>query len=310
MKIDRLIGIIIYLLRKDRVQAKSLADVFEVSVRTIYRDLEAINRAGIPIISHPGRNGGIGIADGFRLERNVLSQQELATIITALNSVSTSKVFDNTVVLAEKLKSVVSPGRLEELNSRTQQVLVDYSPWGGEMRHQPLILEVRAAIESSRVMAIQYCDAQGSVEDREIEPHTLLLKGQKWYLNAYCHLRQAFRLFKISRIKQYAILDREFTRRSFNPQDQPWEEEWKETTAIPVLLCFRPEMRLLIEEWFGDDTIKEGDGDRFLVSLSLPEDNWLYGYILSFGSMVEVVEPLHIREIIRRMAEEIVACYT
>ncbi|SFG92863.1 Predicted DNA-binding transcriptional regulator YafY, contains an HTH and WYL domains [Desulfotomaculum arcticum] len=310
MRLDRMMAIIVTLIRRTRVQAKELADMFDVSVRTIYRDIEAINQAGIPIITYQGANGGISIAEGYRLDKSVLTNNELAAIVTALKSVSTSYAGFNNQILLEKLKSTVPPAHLESFNLMTQQVLIDLSPWGNDSGLKEKNTLLKQAIDALKTVSFEYCNAKGELSSREVEPHTLVLKGQKWYLYAYCRIRDSFRLFKLSRMKNVQVNDAGFSRRETNLEELPWDKEWhRSQNVVHIVLGINPEVRILAEEWFGVENVLPDGNGRFTVALSFPEDDWLYGFILSFGSHVEVLEPEHLRDKIRNTAREILAIY-
>lgn len=310
MKIDRLIAIIVTLIRKKRISARELADMFDVSVRTIYRDVDTINQAGIPIITYPGMNGGIGIAEGYKLDRNVLSNNELAAIVTALQGISTTPGNVNNHILLEKLKSSVPQSHLEAFNLKTQQFLVDLSMWGRNEILEGRIEKLKTAIEQSKQVVLDYCTIKGETTTREVEPYTLILKGQKWYLYAYCKKRNDFRLFKLSRIMEIRNTGTVFERREINLDELPWNTEWNYTGKMAVLtLLFDKEVKTAIEEWFGIENVSPCPDGKYLVKASLPEDNWLYGFILSFGNHVEVIEPEYFREALSNIAHDIIKIY-
>ena len=129
MKLDRLVSIIVLLLRKERVQARELAEIFEVSVRTILRDIEAINLAGIPIVTYQGANGGIGIAEGYRLDKSVLTENDMSTIISALRGIDGTIPDSRYGILMEKLRNALPSSQLEALDAKVQQLIIDLSPW-------------------------------------------------------------------------------------------------------------------------------------------------------------------------------------
>jgi len=300
----------VILLRKERVQAKKLAEMFGVSVRTILRDVDAINLAGIPVVTYQGANGGIGIAEGYRLDRNVFTGYEMAAIITTLKGVA-GTIHDNRhEVLMEKLKNTLSSSQLEILNSNVNQLVIDLSPWGGNNSHKKIVAEVRKAIENFKEIEFIYIDSTGKRTSRRVEPYSLVLKGQKWYLYAWCHLRQDFRLFKLSRIKELAVVDISYKPRELSPEQFPWESQWQRPESMVSLeLVFEKEMESSVEEWFGGDIVKHEDG-RIMVKALLPENNWIYGFLLSFGMGVEVVNPPHIRKILAEIAEGIYKKYS
>ena len=315
MKLDRLLSIVILLANRKIVQAKELSELFEVSVRTIYRDIDAINQAGIPVVSYQGAGGGIGLSEGYRLDRSVLTEAELADIVNALQSVSTIYPDRDRKLLLEKMKSVVPAAEAERFQFRTRQLVVDLSPWGGSGHLEEKVALLKKAAEEERLVEFAYCDAQGNESARDVEPYTLVLKRQSWYLYGYCRGRRQFRLFKLFRMKGLTIGERFDIRRPVELERLPWNEAWHapgKTTRLK--LRFSRRARHLAEEWFGVEAVVaeaagEGGEERYVVAAELPEDRWLYGFILSFGPDAEVLEPESIREEIRRQAQGIIGHY-
>lgn len=310
MKIDRLLSIVILLMNHKLVQAKELADRFEVSVRTIYRDIDTINQAGIPVVTYQGAGGGIGLAEGYRLDRNLLTNDELAAIVTALQSVSSSHPSSDNELLVEKLSSIIPPADSAQFQLKTQQFLVDFSPWGSNGVQEQKLLRLKHAIEQQQTVTFTYCNAGGKVSTRTVEPYTLVLKQQRWYLYAYCRLREQFRLFKLLRIKDLHVEALIFERQEVAVHDLPWEQEWHapERTEM-VVLRFDAEVRHVAEEWFGVEELQGDINGTVVASVPFPVDNWLYGFILSFGNYVEVLEPQYIRQHIQQIATRIVEKY-
>ena len=310
MKLDRLLAIVVLLMNKRMVQAKELADLFEVSVRTIYRDVDAIDQAGIPIVTYQGAGGGIGIEDGYRLDRNLLTNDEYAAIATALRSVATTYDGHRNHMLLEKINSIISPARMEEFRNKSHHVLVDYSPWGMSEPLEARLEEFRIAIEKQCLASFAYSSSQGEVTSRCVEPHTLLMKGRQWYLYAYCKTREEFRLFKLMRMKELIIQEATFTRRPLTIGAQPWDQEWSQAEhVISLTLRFNAGIRHLVEEQFGAEVMKENVPGKLDVTVAYPEDRWLYGFLLSFGDNVEVLHPPHLREMIRGQAVAITRIY-
>ncbi len=310
MKIDRLISILVVLLRRERVQAKDLADMFGVSVRTILRDVEAINLAGIPIVTFQGANGGISIAEGYRLDKTLLSADDMAAIISTLKGVAGSMPDSRYDILMEKLQNPLSSTQLEMLNLKTRQMIIDLSPWGGNQLIKDKIILLRQAITNNVAIEFAYFDAGGQKTRRHAEPYSLILKGQNWYLYAWCLLREDFRLFKLSRIKELLFTDRTFSPRELPAEQLSWENEWpNQVNVVELDLLFEQEMESLAEEFFSEDIVRQEDG-RLMIKILLPENNWLYGWLLSFGSAVEVINPPHIRERLGNIALEIYKKYS
>lgn len=310
MKIDRLISILVVLLRRERVQAKELAEMFDVSVRTILRDVDAINLAGIPIVTYQGANGGIAIAEGYRLDKSVLSEDDMATIITTLKGVYGTMPDSRYEVLMEKLKSPLTSSQLDILDLKTRQMIIDLSPWGENETLKEKTILLRKAIENCNEIEFVYIDAESQKSTRRVEPYSLILKGQNWYLYAWCLLRQDFRLFKLSRIKELLITDQSFQIRETANQALPWEGEWpSQVSMVELDLIFEQAMESLVEEYYDANMIRQDDG-KLLVKICLPENNWMYGWLLSFGNTVEVINPPHIRKILADIAQEIYIKYT
>jgi predicted DNA-binding transcriptional regulator YafY len=311
MKLERLLAIIILLLNRRMVQAKELAERFEVSVRTIYRDIETINRAGIPVITYQGTNGGIGLAEGYRLDRNVLTNDELAAIVIALRSISTSYGNEKNLHLMEKINSVVPPTYAEEFQHKASRVLFDYSPWDGNEKLQPKLQLLKEAIDSCRMVGFIYSNADGVVSHRLVEPHMLVMKGKQWYLRAYCQAKEQFRLFKLKRMKELEIAtERTFTWREFPKPESTTDQNPVDTSRVTeFVLRFRADSRYLAEEWFGIEELLPVEDGSWQVKKAYQEDEWLYRFILSFGHHAELLEPPHLREIIASRAEQVANIY-
>lgn len=303
MKTDRLVAILVMLLRKERVQAKELAERFEVSVRTILRDVEAINLAGIPVVTYQGANGGIGIAPGYRLDKSVLTGEEMAAVLTTLKGIEHTIEGKSHDILIEKLKNTLNASQIDQLNAKMRQFVVDLNPWHEDSYTKEKLAVIRDAIETSKELEFSYTDSQGSKTTRKVEPYSLILKTQKWYLHAWCSLRSSFRYFKVTRIKAIAATGTVFSPREV-PADQPMED-WKSPDSMVSLdLLFSNKMESIITEWFGEDLERCADG-RIMVKTALPDNYQTYGFLLSFGNQVEVVSPPHVRTALGQMAKDI-----
>jgi predicted DNA-binding transcriptional regulator YafY len=332
---------VIMLVNHRRIKAKELAEHFGVSVRTVYRDAETISLAGIPVVSFPGAHGGLGIADGFRLDRTAFSDNELASVMMALKSVAGTYTDVHNQAAQGKIQAIVTEKQADMLRIKTESVRVDPSPWGHTIRIKQDIELLKNAIERLRTVIFVYSGANGKTEGREVEPYTLVLKNHRWYLYAYCLLRDGFRFFKLARMKELKQGEASFIRRQVNLDDLPWEQQWqKPEQTVELVLRFPAELKTLAEDWFGVEqvmeersackrTIGETGGEAsgrngkeggcasstalagsLLVHTALPENEWLYSYLLSFGPRMEVMEPARLRERIRSMAEQIVAVYS
>ena len=304
MRIDRLLSITILMLNKDRVTARELSDKFEVSIRTIYRDLDALLLAGIPVMSYQGNEGGYGLIDNYKIDRQILSINEMLSILTSLQSVNTSledKQYDSAI---EKIKSLVPEDRKKDINNHMEQIILDFLPWGSNKRQKFNLSEVHKAIVSSRIIEFSYINNKGEKLTRKAEPMTLFFRGYGWYLFAYCLLKKDFRVFRLTRLKNLKILNKSFTRRSKSYKDMNLPES-SPGREIKLKIKFNNQVRVWVEDSFDDNEIDESSGSFLMVNTTIEEDNWIYPWILSFGENAEILEPKHIRNKIGEISKKI-----
>jgi predicted DNA-binding transcriptional regulator YafY len=303
MKLDRLLSITMILLNNNMVTAKELAEKFEVSIRTIYRDIETINAAGIPIVSYQGNSGGFSIMDGFKIDKRLLSSYDIESLIEVLRGVSSifkNDTYEKTLTLLEGL----------DANADKQSISMDFSSWSSFSPMNNLLNSLRKSIEDSTVITFNYTSISGENSSREVEPITLLLKAGSWYLHGYCKVRRDCRLFKLSRMRNLHI-----TSEIFLPDKSKIKEikyYWEETEKVPFVqmeLKFTANVSArAMDHFFSEDTCFFEDGS-LTIKVCYPEDQWLYSTLLSFGSDIEVVSPPHLREVMKQKALEIIQIY-
>ncbi|MEC1503480.1 YafY family protein [Bacillus sonorensis] len=309
MKIDRLLAIVVLLVGKRQVQAKELADMFEVSVRTIYRDIETINQAGIPIVTSQGAGGGISIMERFRLENKLLSADELAAISTALESVSSTYTSFHHGTALEKIRLLVPKEEMSQFRQKTKKWFFDISSWGESSALKEKMQLLHQAIDSANLVSFTYVNREGRTGKRLVEPHTLVLKARNWYLYAFSHEKQAFRFFKLLRMKDVSALPDTYQRREVHLGDLPWEKTWhRPDNMTDITLLVNPSGESMARECFGVEALTYENG-RCTASVSYPEDDWLYGFLLQFGTRIEILHPPHIREKVKDLAKQIVNVY-
>jgi predicted DNA-binding transcriptional regulator YafY len=228
MKIDRLIGIITILLQRDRVTAPELAKRYEVSRRTIHRDIDDICKAGIPIITYQGGDGGISIADGYKLDKSVLSVEELQNIITGLKSLGS--VSDTSRI--EMLISKLAPEN-EAVVSIKNNVLIDLSSHYKSSLSEKISL-LKAATSENKLVSFDYYSEKG-LSYRIIEPYFITFKWTAWYVFGYCKDRQDFRLFKLNRLWKQRILDDTFVPREIAAEVLQFDDYFTDENRITIL---------------------------------------------------------------------------
>lgn len=301
MKLERLLAIVMILMNKNKVTAKELSECFEVSVRTIQRDMEAINVAGIPIVSYKGHQGGYAIVEGYQIDKSIMTESEQQLLLTALQGVY--QAYDD-----QKLQNVIT--KLSAVNRQPSgnqnEVVLDFSPWGNSLRRKQKMEMLKRAIEETRLVEFKYTDINGISTNRRFEPYTLFLKVNSWYVYGYCHLRKDFRLFKLTRTRDICLLEETFSKREEIPK---FTFDTQRNNNVTLNLKFHPTSLNRLDDYFEMEDLVYGNDGFIYVTISYPEDEWVYGMLLSFGDQVEVMEPQHIREILKTKAEKMIQQY-
>jgi len=308
MKIDRLVSIIMLLLDKKRISAQDLANMFEVSPRTIYRDIDTITMSGIPICSTSGVGGGFEIMQNYKIDKKVFSSADISTILMGLSSLSNMIRGDELVNALAKVKSFIPADRAKDIEFKANQVLIDLSPWMGNRNIQPYLEMVKTALQESRVLSFEYADRFGNTTTRTAEPYQLVLKNSHWYWQGYCYKRNDFRLFKLSRTYNLHVLDEYFTPRdSIKPQLNI--DEILETLQTTITIrIHKSVMDRVLDYCAYEHFLPDGD-EHYLVTFPFIENEYHYNILFSFGDKCECIKPLHIRSEIKRRVHDIAAIY-
>lgn len=308
MKVDRLVSIIMILLDKKRISAQKLADMFEVSLRTIYRDIDAINMAGIPVCSTSGVGGGFEIMENYKIDKKVFSNSDLSTILTGLSSLSNMVRSDELVNALAKVKSFIPADMAKDIELKANQIYIDLSPWVGNRNIQPYLEIIKTALHDKRLLSFEYADRYGNKTARTAEPYQLVLKNSHWYLQGYCHKRDEFRLFKLSRTSNLQI-EEEF----FTPRD--YKKPQLDFTGIAAAMQTEIKIRIhksvmdrVLDYCTYENFLPDGE-EHYIVSFPFIENEYHYNILFSFGDKCECIEPLHIRAEMKRRIHDIAAIY-
>lgn len=311
--LNRRLGIVYLLMKKKTVTAAELAERYEVSVRTIYRDIEALSMIGVPVYAQKGRNGGISLTEQFVLDRMLVTEEEQKQILAALKS-------------------------LDEVGARTEQdtfhklgdffkvqppnwIAVDFSDWSG--KRQELFEGVRRAILETKVICFDYYGQNGTMTRRTVEPVQLLFKEYTWYLRAFCRSRKAMRLFKLLRMKRMEQLPETFTPKpeayteDVNLCGEPKDDKSVTAASDSDVILKKKALEIHIAkseayriyDRFEEEEITVLEDGSFLIKIDWIQDDWLWGLILSFGSAAEVTAPKEAREEMQRRIREMAAVY-
>lgn len=292
MRESRLFRIVYYLLQNGKATAPELAQKFEVSIRTIYRDIDSISSAGIPIYATQGKGGGISILNDYTLDKSLFSEQEQEQMLTALQGmVATTE--ENSNELLTKLSG------LFQINS-TNWIEVDFSDWAHRTPQQDTFNIIKEAIFQKRVISFCYFSGKGNKEKRNVRPIRLVFKSKSWYLYSFCLLRNDYRFFKLTRIKELEMLSETFTQ-DFTPTKI--EKQIQVENTVAVKLKFDRQAAFRVYDEFTDSITEDSQGNLY-VQIDLPDNEVLYSYVMSFSDSVEVLEPQSIREQMKKRLQK------
>lgn len=294
MKIDRLIGILAILLQQEKVTAPVLAERFEVSRRTINRDIEDLCRAGIPIVTEQGKNGGISLMENYTVERALLTSADMQAILAGLRGLDSVSGTNRYRQLMDKL-SVDERGYLTGATS----VLIDLSAWSKEFYAQNIEI-IRQAIDLGKLITFTYYAPKGESK-REIEPYYLVFKWSDWYVYGYCRERQDFRLFKLRRMEELIDTGIIFQKRTAPYPDLSNERFF--TGGYQVQALFAPECKWRLLEEFGRESFDEQSDGMLLFEFEFTDKDNLFSWIMTFGDKAELLEPKELRRELWQIGE-------
>lgn len=283
MQINRLFEIIYILLERKIITAKELARHFEVSPRTIYRDIDVLSSAGIPVYMSKGKGGGISLISGYVLNKAVLTEEEKINIVSSLKAVSSVDLSPQDTAL-KKLSALFG-------DKNTDWIEVDFSHWSDGGKEKELFNKFKSAIINRFIVKLSYSNGKGENTDREIEPLKLCFKGQDWYIYSFCRLKKDYRFFKLKRISVLNITDLPFDRES-PPQIFNNEMYYNEKSELIKLRVSKKLAYRVYDEHVEYEMDENGD---FIVKVSISDKYWVYNYISTFGKDAEILSPESIR---------------
>ena len=307
MKYTIMLKMLFMLLAKKRITAKEVAEKFDISVRSVYRYVDELSFAHVPVMTERGSGGGISISETFKIPSSFLTKEEFSTLIELLNGVSPqlkkAKVFES---MTEKLLAAKSPRDVKLLGSSS--LIIDGSGWNDYGYNEKFSL-ISKAINETVAVKISYHDRNGETSVREIEPHVIVLKHGVWYVYAYCRNKNAFRFFKIGRI-EYARLTSPFMRRDIVAEDLPFDSWFKTAEKVDVELSIDRSVKSDVEEWLGVENVTELPSGNITATCRLPYDKSLISEIMKYGNAVKVVRPEKLKKDILKNAEQLVGLYS
>lgn len=300
MQVSRLFEMLYVLLSRERVTAAELARRFEVSVRTVYRDVQALSEAGVPIYAERGRDGGISVLPGYKLSKSLLSGSEREDILASLTAMAQTGAGERDTL--RKLTAFLGV-------DAPDWVRIDLSDWSGTQG--TLIATLKAAILGTQRLTFHYCSESGKQTDRLVCPLTLWFKGQAWYLRAYCLSRCAVRTFKLTRMRRVRIVPGEFPPEALVAKKAAIDpgSPWPKSSLVPLTLRADPCLAYRLCDDFGEEAITQQEDGTLLVQASFPPGEWIVFMILGYGEHAEILEPASLREEVALRLKKMCARY-
>ena len=285
MKIERLIGILSILLQQDKITASELAEKFEVSVRTILRDVDEIARAGIPIVTSQGQGGGISIMDGYKIDRTLLSSAEMTAIFAGLKSLDSVSGTNRYRQLMDKLS-------VSDTVNADNHIIIDLSMWDKNAVAEKIEL-IKSAIEQNRIITYKYFSPQ-RIEQRSIEPYRLIFQWSSWYVWGFCTKRQDYRMFKLTRMTELKCTDEAFVKREI--PEYSCDKLRHTRGEITAEVKFDKSVKWRIIDEFGRENFNEDAEGNIILNFTWADKQSLFSYILGFRECAEIISPAEYRE--------------
>jgi len=308
MRVDRLVAILMVLLNTDKTNARVLADKFEVSIRTIYRDLDTLLVAGIPVMTAQGASGGVYIEDTFKLDKNYFSAREISHLLVGLKGIETALDDQDLKVALEKVKSLIPQSVSEELNDVMGQVSIDLLSWQGHSEIKEKLKKIRHALTNSLVLSFNYISKSNKQSKRSVEPYRLLLKESAWYLEGYCLERNDFRMFKLSRMIKLNITDLIFEKKEFVPLQND-AQGWVKEKLILIDVEFDHSIIETMIERCGEKQITKIGDTVYKAKMPFTDDEHSYNILLGYGKNIRCIRPAKIKDGLIEHIESIKAMY-
>ena len=300
MKLDRLLGILTILLKNDRVTAPQLAEKFEVTRRTIGRDIDALCQAGIPIVTHQGSGGGISIADGYKLDKSILTADELSGIIAALKGIGSVSGESQVERTLDKLSA-----NKDTVVSLREPIVIDLaSHYKGNLT--PKIKLIKQAVLSQRLIEFDYYYQKGQTH-RRIEPYFVIFQWTAWYVFGFCSERRDWRMFKLARLWNLQLCEETYTQREIPPERRDFNAHLPDDKKLVAV--FESSVKYQLIETYGLNCLTETEGGRLRLEIGYTNREYTISWLLGFGNRAKVIEPMDMADEIKRIAENIIQNY-
>lgn len=294
MKIERLIAIIMLLLERDVVPTSELAERLEVSRRTIFRDIEALNIAGMPIMITRGPSGGISLMKSYKVDKKLFTPRDVQSLITSLqsyNQLLENKEIANTLT---KLQSMTQENDLLKQSVNRQNISVDLELSQGNRSLRTLLKVIETALNDKRYLLFHYMDKSGDGTSRKVEPYKVVFKESSWYLQAFSVERDDYRIFKLARMSEARLSEETFIPRNFVPLPMDGLN-WMTEEMVTVMIRIDKSLKDKVVERFGEEYIVACNGNSYIAKYPIADNEEGYNILLKFGIKCEILEPLYVR---------------
>jgi len=314
MKTERLLGIILLLQSRKTLTAEKLAEIFEVSPRTIYRDINSLCLAKVPIVSLPGPEGGYSLMEGYRIDPTLFTTDEAVSLFmggSVIEQVDPTAKIKNALI---KIESVLPEAYKEEISRTKETILFDMTSWFGKKDERYLDLLRQAVTEKRQAEILYPSHCQLIQEKRKIDPYGLICKAGVWYLAAFCHLRDDFRTFRVDRIRGVKVLDNKFTPSEGFDIGQYWKQAVKgyeqRKGEYPVKIKIDKKMAGIVRRYiWGGELITNAKDGSLIWQMEADSLEYATSFALSLGQHAEVLEPDELRKKVIKEAEKIIRRY-
>ncbi|MDY6396296.1 MAG: YafY family protein [Treponema sp.] len=309
MKIDRLVSIIMVLLEKQRISAQELAKMFEVSTRTIYRDIEAISMAGIPVLATSGSGGGIEIMKDYKVDKKIFSTDDLSALLMGLFNISGMVRGSEVANALAKVKSFIPSEKAKSIEFRASQIYIDLTPWEGNASVKNALEIIKKALQENMLLIFTYIDGHGTKTSRTVEPYQLVFKSRAWYVQTFCRLKNDYRLFRLSRMTELKMLEETFTPREYQKPFLDFEETARSLqTDIKIRIHKSVLDRIL--DFCPYERLSQDGEDYYLADYPFFDSDYYYDMLLSLGDKCEILEPAHVREKLKQKIKNLAEIYS
>lgn len=305
MKIDRLIAMIVILLEHEVISARELAERLEVSRRTIYRDIDTLTFAGLPIFTHQGATGGVGLMKSYKVDKMLFTNRDIQTLLTSLKGYRQLFNHKDIVHVLEKLNAISREGGA---SIPAGNFAFDLSLNQGNESLRALLSFVESAMNETRYLAFDYVDRAGHISSRKVEPYQIVFKESSWYLQSYCADKKDYRVFKLARMSKLQVLRETFAPRDFTPLPMDGAD-WMSQNRVAVTIRIHRSMMDKVIERFGEGHLLKVEEDTCLASYPIIPNSFGYDKLLAFGDKCEIVGPAEVREGFQHYVRSILAKY-